>query len=379
MANVIINDTNLTNIADAIRGKNGTTDTYLPSEMAAAITNLPSGGGGVEPLVLTGNCSYRCSGWFADYYIGKFGDTITTKDVSTPTYMFKDYKNASVPFEVNCKKGLLNSISYIFHNSKLEQLPKINNLRMSAMNHMCNGCSRLREIPEDYFDGWDFSYHATGKNVAHQNLFTGCQSLRSFPTSFLGNLCPNTPTSSSSYFNNGFNGCNALDELTNLPIPYTATWTQNAFVDTFWQCLRLKELTFEAGKVVKWKNQTIDLSVEVGFAWADGMAIAFLCGTNSGITEDKLINSAETYAALKNDKDAFVGGGAAYSRYNLSSAISTLFTLPDTSAYLASAGGTNTIKFTGEAGSGTDEGAIRDMPEELIAMAAAKGWTVSFV
>ena len=51
MANVIIDDTNLTNIANAIRGKNGTTDTYKPSEMAAAITALStgsSGGGEIE-------------------------------------------------------------------------------------------------------------------------------------------------------------------------------------------------------------------------------------------------------------------------------------------------------------------------------------------
>ena len=49
MANVIIDDTNLTNIANAIRGKNGTQNTYLPSEMATAITNIPSGGGGKYP------------------------------------------------------------------------------------------------------------------------------------------------------------------------------------------------------------------------------------------------------------------------------------------------------------------------------------------
>lgn len=40
MANVFINDENLTDIANAIRSKNNTTTTYLPSEMAAAINNL---------------------------------------------------------------------------------------------------------------------------------------------------------------------------------------------------------------------------------------------------------------------------------------------------------------------------------------------------
>ena len=44
MANVIVNDTNLTNIANAIREKNGETTTYKPSEMAAAIQAITVGG-----------------------------------------------------------------------------------------------------------------------------------------------------------------------------------------------------------------------------------------------------------------------------------------------------------------------------------------------
>lgn len=43
MAKAIIDEQNLTDIADAIRAKNGSADTYLPSEMATAISNLPSG------------------------------------------------------------------------------------------------------------------------------------------------------------------------------------------------------------------------------------------------------------------------------------------------------------------------------------------------
>jgi len=46
MATTIINDTHLTNIANAIRNKNGTTDTYKPSEMAGAIENIETGGSG---------------------------------------------------------------------------------------------------------------------------------------------------------------------------------------------------------------------------------------------------------------------------------------------------------------------------------------------
>lgn len=40
---VIINESNLQNIADAIRAKNGSPDTYLPSQMATAISNISAG------------------------------------------------------------------------------------------------------------------------------------------------------------------------------------------------------------------------------------------------------------------------------------------------------------------------------------------------
>lgn len=45
MANVIINDTHLVNIANAIREKNGTEDTYKPGAMAEAILEIKGGGG----------------------------------------------------------------------------------------------------------------------------------------------------------------------------------------------------------------------------------------------------------------------------------------------------------------------------------------------
>lgn len=48
MAIITTDSQHYNDIADAIRGKNGTQNTYLPSEMAAAITNLPSGGGNPE-------------------------------------------------------------------------------------------------------------------------------------------------------------------------------------------------------------------------------------------------------------------------------------------------------------------------------------------
>ena len=44
MSIVTIDDSYFTDIANAIRGKNGETTTYKPNEMAAAISALSSGG-----------------------------------------------------------------------------------------------------------------------------------------------------------------------------------------------------------------------------------------------------------------------------------------------------------------------------------------------
>ena len=44
MADYLIKDTTLTNIADAIRAKKSSTDTYTPAEMATAISSIETGG-----------------------------------------------------------------------------------------------------------------------------------------------------------------------------------------------------------------------------------------------------------------------------------------------------------------------------------------------
>lgn len=48
MANVLVQDSSLQAIANAIRAKNGESTLYKPGEMAAAITAIPTGGGSGE-------------------------------------------------------------------------------------------------------------------------------------------------------------------------------------------------------------------------------------------------------------------------------------------------------------------------------------------
>ena len=79
----------------------------------------------------------------------------------------------------------------------------------------------------DYFDDWDFSKMsvATGSysyDLGH--MFQYCYSLRKLPLEWLNNA--NKKISYSyTYFYYGFEGCYVLEELLNLPLPYTNTYT----------------------------------------------------------------------------------------------------------------------------------------------------------
>lgn len=62
MAIVTTDNQYYTAIANAIRGKNGTETTYKPSDMAAAITALPTGGGGSLDF-MTNTTDYGSTTW----------------------------------------------------------------------------------------------------------------------------------------------------------------------------------------------------------------------------------------------------------------------------------------------------------------------------
>ena len=390
MSKVSINESTLTAIGAAIREKTGKSDLIAPGDMPNEIKNIQSGGGEVEPIVLTGSQQYSCAGGVSSQYIKSYGNTITTKDITDASFMFYKSTLAKVPFSINFKQSgvTYHAITSMFSTSALETLPSMTNLKPGGLQNLFENCSYLREMPDNYFDNWDWSYLTGLTNSTYSggmpSMFSGCSSLRKLPNlkALKGNS--NITTTQSMYYNL-FPRCYVLDEVVDLPLPhYASTWTGNAFYNTFHNCQRLKKLTFalqEDGSpyVMKWKSQTIDLSspnnlYPVGY----GLTASDILNYNSGITADKEVKDDATYQALKNDPDWFTCT-VNYSRYNHDSAVETINSLPDTSAYLASAGGTNTIKFKGIAGTLTDGGAINTLTEEEIAVAAAKGWTVTLV
>ena len=373
MSKVLVNESSLTGIANAIRSKNGETTTYKPSEMAAAITAISGGGSGTEipesAFVISGDCSYWDYGGKWDTFIKAYSDKWSTSNLVSCNNMFKDSTLTEIPFQINMLSGVSHSFVGVFNGTKLISLPTITGENIGASNLQdFFGYSSIQNIPNEYFNF--ISY--TTDYCSMSRMFQNCNKLRNFPTSLNVIISGLKSSHYSSFYNGSFSYCYVLDEVVNLGVSTLATFTSNAFSSMVESCARLKNITFESGKTVNWKNQTLELSSYVGYA-NNTLQI-----TNNGITADKRVTDDTTYQALKDDADWFTTD-INYSRYNHDSAVATINSLPDTSAYLASAGGTNTIKFKGAAGSATDGGAINTLTEEEIAVATAKGWTVTLV
>lgn len=147
MANVLVEEQTLTDIANAIREKNGTTDKMKPGVMAETIANLPSGDN--RDL------------------IGVIDDTITKLDIPNNTTKIADYcfykrslKSVYIPDSIN-RIG-----EYAFNNcSNLKTINFSNNIT-SIGKRAFSGCSHLEfaQLPNllTSIDDNAFSYISNG-------------------------------------------------------------------------------------------------------------------------------------------------------------------------------------------------------------------------
>ena len=140
MAIVLTDNTNYQNIANAIRNKNGSSDTYSPSQMATAINNIPSGGRGPTPaeLALTGECDYRFYDGKWDWFLTKYGSQITTNNVSNCNYMFWNTQLQSIPFNINFGTSMVSLASMFNGASFLRTLPYLYNPKPNNINNIFN-------------------------------------------------------------------------------------------------------------------------------------------------------------------------------------------------------------------------------------------------
>ena len=402
MSKVFIEETSLSAIGDAIRAKTGKTELLSPAQMPTEIESIISGGGGEEipeeAFTFTGDCAYMFSndkwGWFIDGY----GKKIKTVDITSAQEMFRGSQSLQeIPFTINLASSVsnMNAISQLFYGCiQLKKVPYIDGSKLTpptsqyvgdlSVNMLFNGARLLKEIPYDFFsrmatdEFWQVSQTFTA--ASRSNIFNTCYSLRELPD--ITKIWNSTTSTYSSIYNGLLTDCYCLNSALLPTVRGTAIQRNNLFdAQTFRNCTRLKDVIFDTDEnnnpyVVKWANQTVNLSGNLGHCLVFDKSM--ITNYNSGITADKEVKDDATYQALKNDEDWYTAS-IDYSRYNRISAVNTINSLPDTSAYLAEAGGTNTIKFKGAAGALTDGGAINTMTEEEIAVATVKGWTVAFV
>ncbi len=350
---------------------------YTPLQMVEEINALaptPTN----EELTLTGDCNQRFiyGGW--DWFIKKYSDVLTTKDLTDTTQMFFQCQTlTNIPFDLNYKANTnVNITGTIGRCGALLEVPKMNNVRVENRSELFSYCSRIKEIPDDFCDTWDWTYMdglTSGYSGNSSSMFRNCYNLKKFPMSLFEHGNP-VAVASYTVWKETFSNCLRLEEVIGMPNPhyntsYTSSGYNGLFSSMLSKCGRLTRFTFAEMDPPTWSNQTIDFSDYVG--WSNfNLATSYYGGTedeaNYKITDDA------TYQALKDHPDSWTTD-VAYSRYNHDSAVETINSLPDTST----TGSANVIKFKGEAGSKTDGGAINTLTEEEIAVATAKGWTVT--
>lgn len=393
MAKVFIEETTLTAIGDAIRGKTGKTDLIDPANMSTEIAGIEAGSGDIDipesTFSFTGNCDYRLIDGRWDWLIKLYGHKFSFNDVTSANQTLAYTKLEEIPFQLNIKDNSKISMSMTFaYAYNLKVCPKIRGVidwssSSTSLNDLLVCAYHLRDM-EDLFTSEmieGFSNTKCTSSYSMPKLYSPAKhsySLRRMPSWWYKfKLNPEStafPTGTYTLYNNAFKDAASLDEVTNIPVwKCQAGVSSNMFSSAFNGCDRLNTITFETnndGSPIEtmWKNQVIDLCrVGTTLGWG-----SLITGYNSGITEATFVKDDASYQALKNDPDWWTND-VPYSRYNHDSAVETINSLPDTSAY-----GTNTIKFTGAAGNKTDGGAIRTLTEEEIAVATAKGWTVTF-
>ena len=388
---VLVNEDTLKIWADYMRYKLGEVweptaegfTKYTPQELLNKLVELPFAKDAIPNSAkhLTGDCTSLFASGNWDWFIEQCGEDIRTEMIETTDRMFSNSKVKSITFDLNCIDGCIASQTF-YQCVNLEHLPNITG-RLRNFYALLYCCYRIREIPEQWATGIDWDYINTNTEwfwTRMTQFFDSCFSLRSIPKILIKRLYG--ASNSSNACNSIFNYCTSLEEIEGFRGP-NATLSDNC-LDNFRNCHRLTRLVFDyedeatnTPRTQNWKGQTIDLSSGIGYVDSQYNR-KYILDYNSGITADKEVTNNTTYQALKNDPDWFTCK-VEYSRYNHDSAVETINSLPDTSAYLAANGGTNTIKFKGDSGSATDGYAISNLIEEEIAVAAAKGWTVSLV
>ena len=269
-----------TDIANAIRGKKGTTDQIKPINMADEITNLPSGGGETIELSVTQNGTY----------VPDEGTTYSKVSVSVPQTaesgtvkalldatrscycLFKSYTGTSVEGLISYSdtSSVMTTDSMFTSCYRLKTVPQFDTSAVTNMSNMFSSCNVLTTIPQ--LD--------TSKVTNMYGMFNNCVSLITIPqldTSKVTNM---------SYM---FYYCS---KLTTIPQIDTSRVTNMSYM--FRDCTSLKSILMYGMKV------SFDISASTQFEESD---LVTILNNLASVTSTKTLTMGSTNLAKLTDEE----------------------------------------------------------------------------
>lgn len=217
-----------TDIANAIRGKKGTTEQFQPINMAEEIVNLPSGGGETIELSVTQNGTY----------VPDEGTTYSKVSVSVPqtaesgtlkalfdvtkscNHLFNGYTGTRIDgIFLYSDTSNVTSMNYMFaYSYSLASIPLFDTSSVTSMKGMFYFCQKLTSVP--LFD-------MSSVTDAYE-MFSRCTSLITIPQ---------FDTSSLTKMDYMFYQCTKLTTIPQLNVSNVTS-----FSDGFYNCVSLKTI-----------------------------------------------------------------------------------------------------------------------------------------
>ena len=365
-----------------------TADTVSPSTLATGITAHDKSGNIITGTALTGFVAddLKFSGDLTLFNTGGRFDRIINKYFDS--VKLGGWSEDGIDYNVT-------DLYSAFQYSKLSTIPPIHIRGNVDVGHAFSGCINLTQLPTF------IQYTSSAEIINWFHMFSDCASITNIPSAYLSSIMgyDSSRNSTSGLFQNClslkemldinicllshdfsymFENCCQLNKIVGLTMPNTE-FTSNIFTNMFKNCVMMSKLTFSGSGNYQWKSQTIDFTT-CGYDTTTNHTYSTSFGGKKFIFDSaKQVTDASTYNQLKDTADWWTAD-VAYSKYDRQSAIATIKSLPDTKNYLSSNGGTNTIKFKKNAGSAKgDNYNMSKLTASEIAVATAKGWTVSLV
>lgn len=273
MGKVLVSESNLENIAEAIRDKNGTENTYTPSQMSSAITNLPK----FAPVGMT----FRGCTYITNLQL----DNIDFSNVDSLEYMFFQCSNLTNVSMNNWKTSTIKNFTRLFSESGITtaDLSSLDVSNATDLSQLFSGSQNLVSV-----DLGDMSN--ASKNTTLQGTFYNCNRLAIINgittmnvsnvdrLSYLFHGCTSLPTTLdlSNWQNNKvtttnymFNGCTSLKRVDISGLTASSLLTTN---NMFYNCTNLETLIINNPVVFKGSSSNTNMIANTKIAGGAGVS-----------------------------------------------------------------------------------------------------------